>query len=131
MFSTLSKTEIIILATLNLTTVNALNLVKSKRLSFGIDCAYQFTLVGADTSPGDGIYSAYILKKFFTGNSRYNIKLFVSGDDGTFTYTTDLNVGEKAAVVPGGLFVFVISLIFSNMKRVRCTGNIAVFMPKK
>ena len=35
MFSTLSKTEIIILATFYLSSVNALNLVKSKKLSFG------------------------------------------------------------------------------------------------
>ena len=40
MFSTQSKTEIIILATFYLSSANALNLVMSKLLSFGKDLTY-------------------------------------------------------------------------------------------
>ena len=37
MFSTLSQTDIVILATLNLSSANAFNLVKAKLLAFGED----------------------------------------------------------------------------------------------
>ena len=51
MFSTLSKTEIIIVATFNMSSANALNLAQSKTLSFGKDLTHSHTMTPFD-APG-------------------------------------------------------------------------------
>ncbi|KAL3846504.1 hypothetical protein ACJMK2_017484 [Sinanodonta woodiana] len=54
---------------------------------------------GADLMENDGLYTTYLYKNYFTDNGRYNMKIRVSSDGGTVTYSTAS--GQRAPIVPG------------------------------
>ncbi|KAL3846506.1 hypothetical protein ACJMK2_017486 [Sinanodonta woodiana] len=54
---------------------------------------------GADFLENDGLYTTYMYKDYFTGNGRYNMKIRVSSDGGTVTYSSAS--GQRAPIVPG------------------------------
>ncbi|KAK3586501.1 hypothetical protein CHS0354_033524 [Potamilus streckersoni] len=54
---------------------------------------------GADLYEDDGLYTTYLYKNYFTSDGRYNMKITVSGDEGTVTYSSAS--GQRAPPLPG------------------------------
>ncbi|KAL3846427.1 hypothetical protein ACJMK2_017419 [Sinanodonta woodiana] len=54
---------------------------------------------GADLHENDGLYTTYLYKHYFISNGRCSMKISVSSDEGTVTYSS--SSGQRAPTLPG------------------------------
>ncbi|KAL3846499.1 hypothetical protein ACJMK2_017479 [Sinanodonta woodiana] len=54
---------------------------------------------GADLHENDGLYTTYLYKHYFINNGRCSMKISVSSDEGTVTYSS--SSGQRAPTLPG------------------------------